>query len=190
MVTVAHCCYQLDMSVVKVVAGEHDLYAEEGTEQSAGVGSYWYHELYDPYTQENDICLLQLEHPLSLNAEVNVVKRAGPGDSFSEDGRVSGWGDLYEGGVMPDVLMSVEVPLWSDQECRQDYGDQAITDSMLCAGDTGKAGYISFYYNSRINEIVKLCSCGSVLLCSARAVMVFALYTTPPPTTLTLLSFF
>ena len=41
------------------------------------------------------------------------------------------------------MVMSVEVPLWSDQECRQDYGDQAIKDSMLCAGDTGKAGNIS-----------------------------------------------
>ena len=140
VVTVAHCCYQLDMSGVKVVAGEHDLYVEEGTEQSAGVGGYWYHELYDPYTQENDICLIQLDRPLSLSQAVNVVKRAGPSESFSGVGRVSGWGDLYEGGVMPDVLMSVEVSLLSDQECRLDYGEQAVADSMLCAGDTGKGG--------------------------------------------------
>jgi len=138
VVTVAHCCYQLDMSVVKAVAGEHDLYADEGTEQSAGVASYQYHELYDPYTMENDICLIQLDTPLRLNSAVNVVKRAGPTDSFSGVGRVSGWGDLYEGGVMPDVLMGVEVPLLTDGECRLDYGDQSIKDSMLCAGDTGK----------------------------------------------------
>ena len=147
VVTVAHCCYQLDMSVVKVAAGEHDLYVEEGTEQSAAVGSYWVHELYDPYTRENDICLLQLETPLSLNPAVNVVKRAGPADSFSGLARVSGWGDLYEGGVMPDVLMMVEVPLWSDQQCRLDFGEEAISDSMLCAGDTGKGGSSSHFYH-------------------------------------------
>ena len=141
VVTAAHCCYQLDMSTVRLVAGDHDLYVQEGTEQSAGVGSVVVHESYDPYSQENDICLVQLDRSLDLGEEVGVIRRAGPEDKdkFTDGtGRVSGWGDLYEGGVMPDKLMAVEVPLVTDTECRHDYGELAVTGSMLCAGDTGK----------------------------------------------------
>ena len=141
VVTVAHCCYQLDMTTVKVVAGDHDLYVEEGTEQTAGVGHVVVHEAYDPFTQENDICLIQLDRTLSLGGAVEVIRRAGPEDKdqfISGSGLVTGWGDLYEGGVMPDKLMEVLVTLHSDTECREDYGEQAVKESMLCAGDTGR----------------------------------------------------
>ena len=63
----------------------------------------------------------------------------------SGQARVSGWGMLEEDGLEPDMLMAVNVTLRSDQECRQVYGDLAVMDSMICAGDTGKdACQVSF----------------------------------------------
>jgi len=138
VVTAAHCCYEQDLAGVKVVAGKHDLYADEETEQSVGIASAVIHPEYDPYTVENDICLLQLDKSLQMTSAVGVVRPAVAGETFSGVGRVSGWGTLEDGGVSPDMLMSVEVSLHDDDVCRNVYGDQAMMDSMLCAGDTGK----------------------------------------------------
>merc|ERR1712123_541667 len=109
VVTAAHCCYETDLAGVKVMAGKHDLYAEEDSEQAAGIAS-----------------------------TVDVVRPAVTGEQFTGTARVSGWGTLEDGGVAPGMLMSVEVTLKEDSVCRSVYGDEAVVDSMLCAGDTGK----------------------------------------------------
>ena len=58
---------------VRVVAGEHDLYADEGLEQVAGVASSVIHPRYNPSTMENDICLLRLDKDFTLTQEVGVL---------------------------------------------------------------------------------------------------------------------
>merc|ERR1712228_937949 len=47
---------------------------------------------------------------------------------------VSGWGTTTEGGSTPSSLMDVTVPIVSDQECRDAYGQNDVDDSMICAG--------------------------------------------------------
>jgi len=138
VVTAAHCCYETDLAGVKVMAGKHDLYAEEDSEQAAGIASAVIHPQYDPYTTENDICLLQLDTSMKITSAVDVVRPAVTGEQFTGTARVSGWGTLEDGGVAPDMLMSVEVTLKEDSVCRAVYGEEAVVDSMLCAGDTGK----------------------------------------------------
>lgn len=52
-----------------------------------------------------------------------------------------GWGITSEGGaILPRFLRFVEVPIVNDTECRASYGQDAIFDSMICAGyrDGGK----------------------------------------------------
>ena len=56
-----------------MVAGEHDLYADEGPEQVAGVASSVTHPRYNPSTMENDICLLRLDKDFTLTQEVGVI---------------------------------------------------------------------------------------------------------------------
>ena len=56
-----------------MVAGEHDLYADEGLEQVAGVASSVTHPRYNPNTMENDICLLRLDKDFTLTQEVGVL---------------------------------------------------------------------------------------------------------------------
>ena len=111
VLTTGYCCNQVNKDMLKVVAGEHDLHAEEGPEQEAGVEEMIVHPEFDPVTFENDICLVKLVTRLELNSEVGVIRAAAPGQSFSGSGTVSGWGALEDGGVFPDELMSAEVTL-------------------------------------------------------------------------------
>merc|ERR1712037_618482 len=47
---------------------------------------------------------------------------------------VSGWGTTSEGGSLARVLQKVDVPVVSDEHCRDSYGQSDITESMICAG--------------------------------------------------------
>jgi len=138
VITAAHCCYEQDLAMVKVMAGKHDLYAEEDTEQAAGIARADIHPQYDPWTVKNDICLLTLDTAFKITDAVDVVRPAFTGETFSGSGRVSGWGTLEDGGVSPDMLMSVVVELQEDSVCREVYGEEAVVDSMLCAGGQDK----------------------------------------------------
>ena len=137
VVTSAHCCDHINVETVLAVAGEHDLYADEGPEQERRVASAVMHPDYDWYTFENDICLLRMDSPFVLNQEVAVIRSAATGQEFSGKGRVSGWGMMAENDLFPDLLMAAEVTLRTDTECREAYGEEAVKDSMLCAGDEG-----------------------------------------------------
>ena len=41
---------------------------------------------------------------------------------------------LQEGGILPNYLMKGSIPTISDEVCKYIYGDNSITDSMICAG--------------------------------------------------------
>merc|ERR1711892_1108770 len=71
----------------KVMAGKHDLYAEEDSEQAAGIASAVIHPQYDPYTTENDICLLQLDTSMKITSAVDVVRPAVTGEQFTGTAR-------------------------------------------------------------------------------------------------------
>merc|ERR1711913_212006 len=47
---------------------------------------------------------------------------------------VSGWGTTSSGGSLAKILQKVTVPVVSDKKCREDYGEDAIADSMICNG--------------------------------------------------------
>ena len=51
---------------------------------------------------------------------------------------MSGWGTLTEGGNTPTILQKVEVPIVSDDDCRESYGYSDVSDSMICAGEEGR----------------------------------------------------
>ena len=137
VVTSAHCCDHINTETMLAVAGEHDLYADEGPEQERRVASAVMHPDYDWYTFENDICLLRMDSPFVLNTKVDIIPSASQGQIFTGRGQVSGWGMMAEDGLFPDLLMAANVTLRTDVECREAYGEEAVMDSMLCAGDEG-----------------------------------------------------
>ncbi|XP_065568687.1 trypsin-1-like isoform X1 [Artemia franciscana] len=142
ILTAAHCTDGQTPSKITVMAGEHLLTSTEGDEQVAGVESIIQHPCYNSFTFTNDISILKLN--ISLNFGVFVQPVTLP-DSMSDIdagimATVSGWGSTSSGGPLSNVLQAVEVPIVTDDQCRQIYGANDIADSMICAGDIDNGG--------------------------------------------------
>jgi len=134
IVTAGHCAEVGSASTFSIVAGDHSLQNVDGTEQTRAVSRVIIHEEYDSWTIENDIALLKLTTPLTLNAAVQSLPLAPEGHDATGNGIVSGWGTLTSGGSLPDLLHKVAVPIVSDKECEEAYGSGEIAASMICAG--------------------------------------------------------
>ena len=120
--------------IFQIVAGEHNQDVDEGNEQEIVLSKIIQHEDYNGFTVSNDVSVLKLSKPLTFNKYVQAIPLPEPGHAASGECIVSGWGTTSEGGSTPDVLMHVKVPIVSDAECRDAYGQSEIEDSMLCAG--------------------------------------------------------
>lgn len=132
VLTAAHCVFGGSMSDFSVVLGQHQRSVSEGTEQTIALASMVIHPSYNHSTKDNDIALLQLASPATLNARVALVSLANvPAAGTSL--RVIGWGDTTEGGTSSDLLLKVDVPRVSAANCSAAYPG-GITSSMFCAG--------------------------------------------------------
>ena len=67
ILTAAHCCAGQSASNIQIVAGEHSLSGNDRTEQTRAVTRVIDHEDFSSFTLKNDVCLLKLATPLSLN---------------------------------------------------------------------------------------------------------------------------
>merc|ERR1712080_775899 len=54
-------------------------------------------------------------------------------------GTVTGWGTTSEGGSLASILQKVDVPVVSDDHCRDSYGQNDIADSMTALDLTREA---------------------------------------------------
>ncbi|KAL0276556.1 UNVERIFIED_CONTAM: hypothetical protein PYX00_004113 [Menopon gallinae] len=140
VVTAGHCIADLKPSALTVVAGDHDLFTEEGTEQRIKVvriinGGY----RTGDFTK--DIAMLQLAAPLKMNA-----KRVAPiclpqmnkKYSAGESTLVAGWGKLSENGELPNILHYAELPVMSPSRCRKLYDTAGygryMNKCQICGG--------------------------------------------------------
>jgi len=139
VITAAHCCVDQNADQIKVVTGDHNIKLDEGTEQIRNIKSIKMHPDYLHKTMENDICLLELDEPLTFNEYVSGVNLPDQNQLFEGTGTVSGWGTLdYDDTVFPDTLQAVDVPIVSEQVCKDALGKHNVKESMLCAGEEGK----------------------------------------------------
>ena len=122
---------------MQIVAGDYKLYIAEGTEQTVPVIGIVQHENFDMSTVENDIALLKIATPLTFDDYVQPIALPSQGQSSSGDSLVTGWGDLTELGIEPEVLQKVVIPIVSDEQCRAALGETVVYDSMICAGVPG-----------------------------------------------------
>jgi secreted trypsin-like serine protease len=138
VITAAHCCDGQNHLELKAVAGDHSLKNDEGTEQVRNVKAITIHPDYNSRTIRNDICLLEMDEPFTMNEYVEGATI--PEQDAEHDGTatVSGWGTLSSGGRSPDKLHAVDVPIVTDDVCKDAYGQTAIFGSMICAGEEGK----------------------------------------------------
>merc|ERR1712228_1082530 len=95
------------------------------------------HPEYDDWTISNDICILELADSADLSSQfIDVISLPSSGEEYSAGTvcTVSGWGTTSEGGSLGRVLQKVDVPVVSDDDCRDSYGSSSVYDSMICAG--------------------------------------------------------
>uniref|UniRef100_A0A672FEV7 trypsin n=1 Tax=Salarias fasciatus TaxID=181472 RepID=A0A672FEV7_SALFA len=129
VVSAAHC-YK---SRVQVRLGEHNIAINEGTEQFIYSSRVIRHPRYSSYTIDNDIMLIKLSTPASLNQYVQPVALP---SSCAADGtmcRVSGWGNTMSATADSDKLQCLDIPTISYKDCDNSYPGM-ITDAMFCAG--------------------------------------------------------
>ncbi|KAK3913456.1 Trypsin-7 [Frankliniella fusca] len=129
----AHCVHGEDTSGVSIRAGSS---LSESLGEVVNVKKVIEHPKYNRAATDYDVCIFQLEGPVSLSWRAQPVRLVRSGQQVA-DGTyaiVSGWGDLQTGGPSPQTLQSVWVPKVSDADCKKGYGTVAITPRMVCYG--------------------------------------------------------
>ncbi|KAM7365845.1 hypothetical protein PAMP_016743 [Pampus punctatissimus] len=149
VITAAHCIHGNGSQNLTVVAGEHNLDIDDGTEQRIPVSTAIAHEGYIPVTGDSDVALLKLSRPVTLNRHALPICL--PTKDFTEREllplryhTVSGWGRKTSGGntggprapsgaPTSPVLRRMSVPIIQNSQCSQK-AKFNFTTNMLCAG--------------------------------------------------------
>ncbi|XP_071403564.1 trypsin-3-like isoform X2 [Centroberyx affinis] len=132
VLSAAHC----EKPFLKVGLGLHNRRKFEGTEQFIMPTKVIPHPDYNSDTLDNDIMLIKLSKPATLN---RYVRPATLPTKCARDGtmcHISGWGSLLprkEDCELPDKLHCLDAPLLSYNTCSNAYPFE-ITKNMICAG--------------------------------------------------------
>lgn len=139
VLTAAHCIVRDD---------EHySIRAGSSTRNSGGqviaAAKITVHELYLRETMDYDVAVIQLVRPINTPGArpVYLPRASNSPPREGAMGTIAGWGRLEEGGTtMADTLKVVQVPVLSQEICRQRYGQTVITERKFCAGFWGIGG--------------------------------------------------
>lgn len=85
-------------SRVQVRLGEHNIAVNEGTEQWIDSARLIKHPYYNSYNLDNDIMLIKLSRPATLNSFVQTVALPSRCPVADENCMVSGWGNMSPNG--------------------------------------------------------------------------------------------
>ncbi|XP_076144183.1 serine protease [Alosa pseudoharengus] len=136
VVTAAHCSVRTSH---RVIVGEHNKGAAGEDIQTMKVQKVFTHPQWNANTINNDIALIKLASPVSMNAHVSPVCLAETSDNFAPGMTcvTSGWGLLRSSAMFtPNELQQAALPLLSSDQCKQHWGSN-ISDVMICAGASG-----------------------------------------------------
>ncbi|XP_078525442.1 chymotrypsin-like protease CTRL-1 [Lissotriton helveticus] len=136
VVTAAHCNVNRNH---RVVLGEHDRSSNAEQVQVKSIALTVTHPNWNPRTMSNDITLLKLSSPATLNSRVSPVCLAAASDTLPSGIKcvTTGWGRTSgTTNASPPRLQQVALPLVTVAQCKQYWGTQ-ITDAMICAGASG-----------------------------------------------------
>uniref|UniRef100_A0A8C5Q209 Peptidase S1 domain-containing protein n=1 Tax=Leptobrachium leishanense TaxID=445787 RepID=A0A8C5Q209_9ANUR len=131
VLSAAHCYLS---RIVQVRLGEHNIEVLEGTEQSINSAKSIRHPDYDSWTLDNDIMLLKLASPATLNSFVGTIPLPSGCANAGTSCLISGWGNtLISGTNYPDLLQCLDAPILTEEECDNAYPGE-ITSNMICVG--------------------------------------------------------
>ncbi|XP_010883330.1 chymotrypsin-like protease CTRL-1 [Esox lucius] len=136
VVTAAHC--RVTPGRHRVILGEHDRQSNAEQLQIKTISKAITHPYYNSQTFNNDVTLLKLSSPAQITSRVSPVCLAYSSTSFPTGTRcvTTGWGKTGTTSS-PRILQQVALPLLSSAQCKQYWGQNRITDAMICAGASG-----------------------------------------------------
>ncbi|CAL8141759.1 unnamed protein product [Orchesella dallaii] len=137
VITAGHCVYSRSSSGLSVVVGTHKLDAAGRDGIRRNIDKIMVHEQYSSRDVDYDIAVIKLERSIDLSHEcVTPIKLPQQNQTFpvGTETFATGWGTTSEGGSTSNTLRVVEVPVVSDTDCKDSYGEEDITDRMICAG--------------------------------------------------------
>ncbi|XP_034101912.1 trypsin-1 [Drosophila albomicans] len=141
-VTAAHCVNGFYHRLITVRLLEHNRQDSNVKIVDRRVSRVLVHPNYSTVNFDSDIALIRFNEPVRLGIDMHPVCLPTPTETYAgQTAVVTGWGALSEGGPVSDTLQEVEVPVLSQQECRDsNYGSSKITDNMICAGYVEEGG--------------------------------------------------
>ncbi|XP_062306929.1 chymotrypsin-like elastase family member 3B [Osmerus eperlanus] len=137
VLTAGHCIWPGD--VYRVVMGEHDMTLQEGSEQTRELLRIVVHPSWniDCVACGNDLALLKLDKAPAMTEQVGVacIPEAGEIPAHAAPCFITGWGNLYTHGPMPDRLQQAMLPVVEHSVCsRSDWWGINVKNTMICAG--------------------------------------------------------
>ncbi|XP_051743334.1 coagulation factor X isoform X1 [Ctenopharyngodon idella] len=136
ILSAAHCMNQ--SLYTRVVLGEFDTLVNEGREATHDVDEILIHKKYMADTYNNDIALIKLSKPITFTRF--ILPACLPENDFAErvlmrqeEGMVSGFGRVREGGLQSTILQKLTVPYIDRGKCIESSNFQ-ISNHMFCAG--------------------------------------------------------
>ncbi|GIY61334.1 plasma kallikrein [Caerostris darwini] len=136
-VTAAHCIAGGYLTAYRVQAGSMNI--TKRATPSTHMAIPFVHEGYKPMISlQNDIALLRLTTPIEMESSEGMVNGVclpskEMADNTTGTGTVSGWGTTSQGGSLSESLQAVDVPILSDDQCKDVYKD-SYESTMMCAG--------------------------------------------------------
>uniref|UniRef100_G3U7D1 trypsin n=1 Tax=Loxodonta africana TaxID=9785 RepID=G3U7D1_LOXAF len=128
VVSSAHC-YKIEVHL-----GEHNMAVLEGNEQFINETKIIPHPDYNSTTIDNDIMLIKLKSPATINSWVSTVSLPTSCVHDPTECLISGWGNILpQTAHYPDPLQCLDAPILSDSVCRNAYPGK-ITRNMICVG--------------------------------------------------------
>ncbi|KAG5281681.1 hypothetical protein AALO_G00047610 [Alosa alosa] len=138
VLTAAHCISS--SNTYRVALGKHDLTVTEEAAQFINAGQIIVHEKWNPFFIRNDIALIKLETPITVSDTIMPACLPEAGFLLPNNAPcyVTGWGRVYTGGPIADILQQALLPVVDYATCsRYDWWGSQVKDTMVCAGGDG-----------------------------------------------------
>ncbi|KAL6262142.1 hypothetical protein P5V15_007239 [Pogonomyrmex californicus] len=137
ILTAAHCVRGFDIKTIKLILMDNDRPFIGSSAIIRYIKSATIHENFHSYSFNNDIAIIEMNEPVSLN---DIVRTACLPEDKTIDytgalATVIGWGRTGETKPVSDELRKVNLPILSKEECDQaGYAKNRISENMFCAG--------------------------------------------------------
>uniref|UniRef100_A0A3Q2DT94 pancreatic elastase II n=1 Tax=Cyprinodon variegatus TaxID=28743 RepID=A0A3Q2DT94_CYPVA len=138
VLTAAHC---IGSRTYRVYLGKHDLTANEAGSVAISPTKIIVHPNWDSYNIRNDIALIKLSSPATLSSSITPACLPTSGEILPDKAPcyVTGWGRLWTGGPIADIMQQALLPVVSYSTCsRSDWWGTLVTNNMICAGGDGE----------------------------------------------------